>query len=86
MKNVNGAAIRVTQSSLVSAGPSFDKLTEYPARDVTDPYGSPPALRTGEFRFSIGPSWNPDGGVCIRRSRPVPLTVLSMALDVAVGG
>ena len=85
-KNVNSVAIRVSQSSLVSAGPTFDRLTDYPARQVSDPYGSPPALRTGEFRMSIGPSWNSDGGVCVRRSRPVPLTVLSMALDVAVGG
>jgi hypothetical protein len=85
-KNVNGVAMRATQSSLVQAGPNFNKLTDYPARQVSDPYGSPPALRTGEFAFSIGPSWNPDGGVCVRQARPVPLTVLSMALDVAVGG
>ena len=85
-KNVNAVAMRVTQSSLVSAGPSFDRLTDYPARQVSDPYGSPPALRTGEFRFAIGPSWNSDGSVCVRQARPVPLTVLSMALDVATGG
>jgi hypothetical protein len=85
-KNVNGVAIRVTQSSLIKAGPSFSKLTEYPARDHTDPYDSPPALRTGELRFAVGPSWNSDGGVCVRQDQPLPLTVLSMALDVATGG
>lgn len=85
-KNVNSVAMRVTQSSLVQAGPRFDKLTEYPARQVSDPYGSPPALRTGEFRFAIGPSWTSDGAVCIRQDRPLPLTVLSMALDVTAGG
>lgn len=85
-KNVSGVALRVTQSSLVQAGPRFDRLTEYPARQVSDPYGSPPALRTGEFRFAIGPSWTSDGAVCVRQDRPLPLTVLSMALDVAVGG
>jgi hypothetical protein len=85
-KNVSGVAMRVTQSSLVQAGPTFDDLTEYPAREVTDPYGSPPALRTGELRFDIAPDWNSDGGVCVRQAEPLPLTVLSMALDVAVGG
>lgn len=84
-KNVNGVAMRVTQSSLVKAGPSFTKLTEYPARDHTDPYDSPPALRTGELRFAIGPSWNPDGAVCVRQDQPLPLTVLGIALDVATG-
>lgn len=84
-KNVNGVAMRVTQSNLVKAGPSFVKLTEYPARDHTDPYGSPPALKTGELRFAIGPSWSSDGAVCVRQDQPLPLTVLSLALDVAVG-
>jgi hypothetical protein len=85
-KNVNGVAMRVTQSSLVQAGPNFSELTEYPAREVTDNYGSPPALRTGELRFDIAPDWNSDGGVCVRQAEPLPLTVLSMALDVAPGG
>jgi hypothetical protein len=84
-KNVNAVAMRVTQSNLVKAGPSFTKLTEFPARDHTDPYNSPPALKTGELRFAIGPSWNPDGGVCVRQDQPLPLTILSMTLDVAPG-
>ena len=85
-KNVNGIAVRVTQSSLVKAGPTFDDLVSYPARDVTDLYGSPPALRTGELRFDIAPDWNSDGNICLRQDEPLPLTVLSMALDVAGGG
>lgn len=85
-KNVNGVALRVTQSNLVKAGPTFTKLTEYPARDHADPYGSPPALKTGELRFAIGPSWNSDGSVCLRQDQPLPLTVLGIALDVATGG
>jgi hypothetical protein len=85
-KNVSGVAMRVTESSLVKAGPTFDDLTEYPAREVSDPYGSPPALITGELRFDISPDWNSDGAVCVRQDAPLPLTVLSMALDVATGG
>jgi len=85
-KNLNAVAIRVTRSNLVKAGPSFDKLTEYPARDHTDPYNSPPALKTAELRFAIGPSWNSDGALCVRQDQPLPLTVLNLALDVATGG
>lgn len=85
-KNVNGVAMRVTRSNLVKAGPSFDKLTEYPARDHTDPYGSPPSLKTAELRFAIGPSWNSDATVCVRQDQPLPLTVLNLAMDVAIGG
>lgn len=86
VKNVNKVHLRVSQSSLVKAGPTFDRLREYPARAVTDPYGSPPALRDGELSLSIDPSWNTDAAVCIRQDAPVPLTVLSMTLEVQVGG
>lgn len=86
LKNVSELALRVTNSAIVKAGPTFTDLTEYPARAVSDPYGSPPALRTGELRFDIGPDWNPDGGVCVRQDAPLPLTILSMALGVATGG
>lgn len=85
-KNINEVHMRVSQSSLVKAGPDFDNLREYPARAVSDPYGSPPALRNGEISLSIDPSWNQDGGVCVRQDEPLPLTVLSMTLDAAAGG
>ena len=85
-KNVNGIAIRVANSSVVQAGPRFDKLTDYPARLVSDDYDSPPSIRTSEFRMSLSASWNSDAPVCIRQDLPLPLTVLSMALDVASGG
>jgi hypothetical protein len=85
-KNINGVAMRVTQSSVVKAGPTFTDLVENAARDVTDPYDSPPQLRTGELRFDISPDWNADGSICIRQDLPLPLTVLSMAVDSAVGG
>jgi hypothetical protein len=86
MKNVNKVFIRVAQSSLVSAGPTFDKLTAFPSRAVSDPYGSPPALRNAELPLVIGPTWGTDGSVCVRASAPLPLTMLSMTLEVAAGG
>jgi hypothetical protein len=85
-KNVNKVHIRVAQSSAVKAGPAFDRLREYPSRAVSDPYGSPPALRDGELSLSIDPSWGTDGAVCVRQDLPLPLTVLSMTLEVSTGG
>lgn len=86
MKNVNKVHIRVAQSSLVSAGPAFNKLAAFPARAVSDPYGSPPALRNGELPLVVSPSWGSDASICLRTTDPTPLTVLSMTLEVAVGG
>lgn len=86
VKNVNKVHLRVSQSSVVKVGPTFDRLREYPARAITDPYGSPPALRDGELSLAIDPSWNQDGAICVRQDLPLPLTVLSMALEVQTGG
>lgn len=86
VKNVNKVYLRVSQSSVVQAGPTFTRLREYPARAVTDPYGSPPALRDGELALTIDPSWNPDAAICVRQDLPLPLTVLSMTLEVVTGG
>lgn len=86
VKNINKVHLRVAQSSVVQAGPTFTRLREYPARAVTDPYGSPPALRDGELALSIDPSWNQDAALCVRQALPLPLTVLSMTLEVQTGG
>lgn len=86
VKNINKVHLRVSQSSIVKAGPDFTRLREYPARAVSDPYGSPPALRDGELSVSIDPSWNQDGALCVRQDLPLPLTVLSMTLEVQTGG
>ena len=85
-KNVNAVHLRVSQSSIVKAGPNFNELREYPARAASDPYGAPPALRDGELSLSIDPSWNQDGAVCVRQDLPLPLTVLSMTLELQAGG
>lgn len=86
IKNINKVHLRVSQSSIVQAGPTFARLREYPARAVSDPYGSPPALREGELALTLDPSWNGDGAVCVRQDLPLPLTVLSMTLEVQTGG
>jgi hypothetical protein len=85
-KNVNEVYIRVSQSSVLEAGPTFDDLRENQARAVSVPYDSPPPLVTGEIVLSIDPEWDADGTVCIQQDKPLPLTVVAMALDVAVGG
>lgn len=86
MKNVSKVWLRVFQSSLVKAGPTFNKLRQYPARTVDDAYGSPPGLLTAELGLTIDPSWNSDGTVCVRQDEPLPLTVLAVALETATGG
>lgn len=84
-KNVNEVWLRVYRSSGVFAGPSFTNLTEYKQR-TTEVYGAPPALTTDEISIKVAPSWTTNGQVCIRQSDPLPLTVLSLALETALAG
>ena len=84
-KNVNRAHLRVKDSSSVYVGPSFGKLTQYRQR-TTEPYGSPPSLVTGLITLAITPSWSDDGAICLRQSDPLPVSVLSMILEVELGG
>ena len=86
VKNVNKVHLRVVQSSLVQAGPSFTRLRAYPARAISDNYGSPPGLRAGEITLSIDPAWSQDAAICIRQDEPLPLTITSMTLEMQAGG
>jgi hypothetical protein len=84
-KNVNKVWLRVNRSSGIFAGPTFDKLIEVKER-TTEAYGSPPALKSGQVSVVVTPSWGDDGAVCIRQADPLPLTIISLTLDVAAGG
>jgi hypothetical protein len=84
-KNVNEAWLRLYSSRGVFAGPSFDKLSELKPRSL-EPYGSAPALFTGEVKVSVEPSWGPDGQLCVRHTDPLPITIVSLTIGFAVGG
>lgn len=84
-KNLNKVWIRVYQSSGIFAGPNADSLLEYKQR-TTEPYGTPPALKTGNTEITLTPSWNDEGSLLIRQVNPLPLTVVDCTLEVAIGG
>lgn len=85
-KNVKSVAFRVKQSLSVKAGPSFDRLVESPAHPPGTPIAPVPAIADGVIIVNIPPSWADDAVVCLRQDTPLPLTVVSMTPDVAVGG
>lgn len=84
-KNINKVWLRVYRSSGIFAGPSADKLTEAKQR-TTENYGSPPSLKSDEIEIMITPTWAQGGQVFIRQTDPLPLTLVSMTMEVAVGG
>ena len=85
IKNLNHAWLRVLESSGIFAGPTADKLVEAKQR-TTEPYGSPPALKTEDIKMMLTPTWQDYGQIFIRQNDPLPLTIVGITLEVAVGG
>jgi len=84
-KNVNKAWLRVYQSSGIFIGPDVNNLTEAKQRS-TEPYGTPPALKTQEILVMTTPTWQDSGQVFVRQSDPLPLTCVALTLEVSIGG
>ena len=83
-KNVNKVWLRVYRSSGIFVGPSTDHLTEAKQR-TTEDYGQPPALKSDEIEIMLTPTWGQSGQVFVRQADPLPLTLVSMTLEVALG-
>jgi hypothetical protein len=83
-KNVNKIWLRVNESSGISAGPAFDRLVPAKLR-TTELYGTPVGLQTREIPIVLSPAWGDSGTVCVRQEDPLPLTIVSMTLEVAIG-
>jgi len=84
-KNVNKVWLRVYRSSGIFVGPSADLLTEAKQR-TTELYGLPPVLKSEEIQLLLTPSWADSGQVFVRQADPLPLTIVSMTAEVALGG
>ena len=84
-KNINKAWLRVFQSSGIFVGPNANNLVEAKQR-TTEPYGSPPALKSDEILVMLTPTWAASGQVYIRQQDPLPLTIVGLTLEVAIGG
>ena len=84
-KNINKAWLRVYQSSGIFVGPDANNLVEAKQRS-TEPYGSPPALKSDEIMVMLTPTWAASGQVYIRQSDPLPLTIVGLTVEVAIGG
>ena len=80
-KNVKTMIFRVVNSSGLQAGPSFDRLAEYPARSI-EFAGSPPSVITDEIEVRVGGAWGNTGQCCIRQPNPLPAKIISMTTEI----
>lgn len=84
-KNINDIYVSVRDSAMFLAGPNFDLLTEAKAR-TDEAYDSAPALYTGVVDLAVEQSWDYDAPIVIRQALPLPLRILSITLDMEIGG
>lgn len=82
MKNVNVVWARLYQSSSFFAGPTFATLTEIKQRK-TEVYGLPPNYVDQEVELVAPPHWSDTGTVCIRQQNPLPMTIVSIGIELA---
>ena len=85
VKNINHVWLRVLESSGIFAGPTSEKLIEAKQRS-TEPYGTPPNLKTEDIKIMVTPSWTDNAQLFIRQTDPLPLTIVGLTLEVAIGG
>jgi hypothetical protein len=83
--NINKCWIRVNRSSSILAGPSPTSLVQY-AQRTTENYGQPPNLISDQIEIVITPSWQTSGQVYIEQTEPLPLTVVGLTIEAAIGG
>lgn len=82
MKNVCNVFVRVYQSSGILIGPDEESLREYSHRE-REPYGTPPDVISREVGVLVPPTWSDGGQIIVRQKYPLPLTVCSLAGEVA---
>ncbi len=81
-KNVNQAAIRVVGSGAFRIGPDSGDASDLVPAIVESVPGS---LVTGEARATLMPEWSGGGQITLRIDDPLPMALLGVVLQVAVG-
>lgn len=84
LKSIASVTIRVERSRGMFLGPNRSLLREWKQRS-SEPYDTPIALFTGDFEQVFDADWNTNGSIVIRQSDPLPMNILAVMPDVALG-
>lgn len=84
-KTIASLTVRVEQSRGMFLGPNRGKMREWKQR-TNEPYDTAIALFTGDFEQTLDADWNTNGSVVIQQNDPLPMAVLAIMPDVAIGG
>ena len=82
-KQVSEATIRYKNTRGVKIGTKDDNLRDLIQRSNNDGYGTIEA-RSGKSTVSVSAEWTDGGNIIIEQSEPLPMTILSVALEVDI--
>jgi hypothetical protein len=84
-KNVATVRLIVEESRGIFAGKDATNLLEYKQR-ASENYDDPVEVLTGLAEIRIVSNWNTGGRIFVRQDDPLPLSILAVIPEVAVGG
>lgn len=83
-KQVVRVGLEVDQSRGLKVGPDFDTLTEWRERSVSAGYNVP-SLATQLVTVDAGGGWNQHARIALRQDAPLPVTVVGLVREIAMG-
>lgn len=84
VKRVQEVVLRVKATRGLAVGPDVRHLTEIKER-ISENYGTPTLLATGDERVLIDPSWNSNGRIFARQAWPLPATIVAVVPRLEIG-
>lgn len=84
-KSVGEITLRVENTRGIFVGPREDRLTEWKQRQLEN-WGAAIDLFTGDFSITPTGDWTRGGTMLVKQVDPLPMTILAIMPDLAVGG
>jgi hypothetical protein len=84
-KKIPALTIRVADSRGLSAGMTFNTLTEVKDLPPSVLSGVTPSLYSGDLRIVMDPLWESDGQVCIRSTTALPANIVAVIPETVLG-
>ena len=85
-KLINKVSLICAASRGIWAGPDSGHLMEYKDQSGVLGTGEPIPMQTGLFEILTPSAWGKNGVVVVQQPDPLPLSILAVIPDVAIGG
>lgn len=82
-KRIDAVTLRLKETRGLQVGRTFGTTTPIKENQVT--LGVPIPLTTGDERIVVDPLWDTNGQICIRQQWPLPVTILGIIPEIAIG-